>query len=67
MNTQELTALRMQKIYEFGEIEFERKLLRDRLDQLDHHYVNLAQDLIDLEDAINNSQETTKKSDEKLV
>lgn len=67
MDIQELTALRMQKIYEFGEIEFERKLLRDRLDQLDHHYANLAQDLIDLEDVINNSQEAVKKSDEELV
>lgn len=71
MNLQELTALRMQKLYEFGEIEFERKLLKDQLEHLNSLYTNLADEIVEIESQINlqqnNSDQTQEKNSEKLV
>jgi hypothetical protein len=67
MDIQELTAARMQKLYEFGEIEFERTLLKQQLKNLNAVYSNTVSELIDIENQINtlsqSIQNTEKISD----
>lgn len=52
MNLAELQAARAQKIYEYGEISYELRLLEYRMDSLSKQFTSVAETLDDLEQKI---------------
>lgn len=62
MNLQELQAARAQKIYEYGEIAYELRLLEQRVAALEHQQRQLTLILEDLEEKIENFEENPVKN-----
>ena len=65
MDIQELSAARMQKLYEFGEIEFERSLLKQQLKNLNTLYSTTVSELVDIETQINRLTQSVQTNEKK--
>jgi chaperonin cofactor prefoldin len=62
MNLAELQAARAQKIYEYGEISYELRLLEYRMDALSKQFTSVADTLDELEQKIDNLTATEKNN-----
>ena len=61
MDIQGLQAQRAQLLYEFGEIEYERRLFIQRLTQLDTEYDTKLKEIQEVENEINSIDEDLEK------
>lgn len=61
MDIQGLQAQRAQLLYEFGEIEYERRLFIQRLTQLDTEYDTKLKEIQEVENEINSIDEGLEK------
>ena len=61
MDIQGLQAQRAQLLYEFGEIEYERRLFIQRLTQLDTEYDTKLKEIQEVENEINSIDEELEK------
>lgn len=63
MDLQQLQATRAQLLYEFGEIEYEKKLHTQRLKYLEDKSIEYINKLQEIEEEIDNFDEKIEKND----